>query len=43
MGFSQAPDEIPEDLYQRLMSFVEENLSLAKDNISPHSEVPGSD
>ena len=38
-----APDERPEDLYQRLMSFVEDNLLVANGNISHHGEVPGSD
>ena len=37
------PAERPEDLYQRLMSFIEDNLLLANRNISHHGEVPGSD
>ena len=38
-----APAEHPEDLYQRLMSFIEDNLLLANGNISHHAEVPGAD
>ena len=38
-----APAERPEDLYQRLMSFIEDNLLLANGNISHHGEVPGAD
>ena len=38
-----APTERPEDLYQRLMSFIEDNLLLANGNISHHGEVPGAD
>ena len=34
-----APTECPEDLYQRLMSFIEDNLLLANGNISHHGEV----
>ena len=36
-----APAERPEDIYQRLMSFIEDNLLLANGNISHHGEVPG--
>lgn len=32
------PDESPEDLYQRLMAFVEDNLLEADSNISHHGE-----
>jgi len=32
----------PEDLYQRLTSFIEDNMLLANGNISHHGEVPGS-
>ena len=38
-----APAERPEDLYQRLMSFIEDNLLLANGSISHHGEVPGAD
>ena len=38
-----APAECPEDLYQRLMSIIEDNLLLANGNISHHGEVPGVD
>ncbi|KAK2547365.1 hypothetical protein P5673_032733 [Acropora cervicornis] len=38
-----APAERPEDLYQRLMSFIEDNLLSANGNISHHGEVPDSD
>ena len=38
-----APDERPEDLYQRLMSLIEDNLFLANGNISHHGVVPDSD
>ena len=38
-----APVERPKDLYQRLMSFIEENLLSANGNISHHGEVPDSD
>ena len=38
-----APAECPEDLYQRLMSFIEDNLLLANGSISRHGEVPGAD
>ena len=38
-----APAERPEDLYQRLMSFIEDNLLVANGNISHHGEVPGAD
>ena len=38
-----APAERPEDLYQLLMSFIEDNLLLANGNISHHGEVPGAD
>ena len=37
-----APDKRPEDLYQRLISFIEDNLLLANDNISHDGKVPGS-
>ena len=42
-NISLASAERPEDLYQRLMSFIEDNLLLANGNISHHGEVPGSD
>ena len=38
-----APAERPEDLYQCLMFFIEDNLLLANGNISHHGEVPGAD
>lgn len=38
-----ASAERPEDLYQRLMSFIEDNLLLANGSISHHGEVPGAD
>ena len=34
-----APAERPEDLYECLMSFIEDNLLLANGNISHHGEV----
>ena len=46
LGFNNitlAPAERPEDLYQRLMSFIEDNLLVANGNISHHGEVPGAD
>ena len=36
-------DERPEDLYQRLMSFIEDNLLLANGNTAHHGEIPTSD
>ena len=38
-----APAERPEDLCQRLMSFIEDNVLLANGNISHHGEVPSVD
>jgi len=38
-----APAERPEDLYQCLMSFIEDNLLLANGNVSHHGEVSGAD
>ena len=38
-----APAECPKDLYQHLMSFIEDNLFLANGNISHHGEVPDAD
>ena len=38
-----APAERPEDLYQRLMSFIDDNLLLANGSISNHGEVSGAD
>ena len=38
-----ASAERPEDLYQRLTSFIEDNLLVANGNISHHGEVPGAD
>lgn len=38
-----APDKHPEDLYQCLMSFIDDNLLSANSSISHHGEVPGSD
>lgn len=32
-------DERPEDLFQRLMSFVEDNLLIANSNITHHGET----
>ena len=32
-------DEHPEDLFQRLMSFIEDNLLIANSSITHHSEV----
>lgn len=40
---STVPDKRPEDLYQRLMSFIEDNLLLANGNISYYGVVPDSD
>lgn len=37
------PDERPEDLYQRLMSFAEDNLLKADGNIKHHGDVPTDD
>ena len=37
------PDERPEDLYQRLMSFIEDNLLLGNSHISHHGETPTTD
>ena len=36
-------DERPEDLYQRLMSFIENNLLAANVTITHHGEKPGTD
>ena len=36
-------DERPEDLFQRLMSFVEDNLLAAHSNITHHGEEPTAD
>ncbi|ESP05415.1 hypothetical protein LOTGIDRAFT_152266 [Lottia gigantea] len=37
------PDERPEDLYQRLMSFIEDNLLSQNGHISHHGIVPSED
>ena len=37
------PDERPEDLYQCLMSFIEDNLLLGNGHISHHDETPTTD
>ena len=37
------PDERPEDLYQCLMSFIEDNLLLGNSHISHDSETPTTD
>lgn len=42
-NISLASAERPEELYQRLMSFIEDNLLLGNGNISHHGQVPGSD
>ena len=36
-------DERPEDLYQRLMSFIEDSLVAANGTITHHGETPGTD
>ena len=36
-------DERPEDLFQRLMSFTEDNLLVANGNITHHGEVINAD
>lgn len=36
-------DERPEDLFQRLMSFIEDNLLVANSNIRHHGEIPNTD
>ena len=43
LNVTLAPAERSEDLYQRLMSFIEDNLLLANGNIPHHGEVPGAD
>ena len=37
------PNERPEDLYQRLTSFVEDNLLRAEGSILHHCELPDAD
>ena len=37
------PNERPEDLYQRLMAFIEDNLLLANGGITHHGVNPGDD
>ena len=37
------PDERPEDLYQRLMSFIEDSLLRGNGHISHHGETPTTD
>ena len=43
VNIKSKPDERPEDLYQRLMAFVEDNLLLTTSGLQHHGEVPGED
>ena len=42
-SFQLKPDERPEDLYQRLMAFVEDNLLLTTSGLTHHGDRPDED